>query len=163
MRTTSTSGCCLAEHMTKFKMSIQLNFSTFYKHFSQTNENAKKKSITNWYQQKFQSKNVISFTVQSLAAWKIFKTPLPWFWLRKKKYRPASIKTYKVPRSKISSLKALLSSTVAASEYSLRLSLSILNILNVCYNSEKTKLRFWEQSTVRARELVLCDDVRPAS
>ena len=33
-------------------------------------------------------------------------------------------------------------STIAVSEYSLKLSLSILNILNSCYHSDKTKLRF---------------------
>ena len=30
------------ERMVKFKMSIRLNLSTFYKHFSKTNKNTKK-------------------------------------------------------------------------------------------------------------------------
>ena len=42
-RTIIASRSCLAEHMAKFKTSIQLNFRTFYKHFSQTNENTHKK------------------------------------------------------------------------------------------------------------------------
>ena len=46
-RTISASRSFLTVHMAKFKMSIQLNLNTFYKHFSQTNENTKKKSITN--------------------------------------------------------------------------------------------------------------------
>ena len=43
----SASRSCLAEKMAKFKMSIQLNLNTFYKHFSKTNDNTKKKSNTN--------------------------------------------------------------------------------------------------------------------
>ena len=35
---------CLAEHMAKFKMSIWLNLSTFYKDFTKTNKNTKRKS-----------------------------------------------------------------------------------------------------------------------
>ena len=46
-RTISVSRSCLAKHMAKFKMSIQLNLSTFYKHFSQTNKNTNKRSIAN--------------------------------------------------------------------------------------------------------------------
>ena len=41
--TISASRSYLAEHMAKFKMSIQLNLCTFYKHFSQTNENTKRR------------------------------------------------------------------------------------------------------------------------
>ena len=52
---------------------IRLNLSTFYKQFSKTNENTKKKSITNWYQHKFPSKNVTSFTIKSLGCLKILE------------------------------------------------------------------------------------------
>ena len=46
-RTISAWRSCLAEHMAKFRMSIRLNLSTYYKQFSQTNESTKKKSILN--------------------------------------------------------------------------------------------------------------------
>ena len=62
-----SSKAKLVEHMAKFKISIQLNLSTFNKHFSKTNENTNSKSITNQYQHKFPLKNVISFTVRSLG------------------------------------------------------------------------------------------------
>ena len=118
--------------MAKFKMSIQLNLSKLYTHFFQTNENTKKKSTTNCYQHNFPIENVISFTVKSLGCLEILKNSASLVLTSKEKISPRIDKNVKIPR--FHRLK-LFFSNIAASEYSLnslKLSLSILNILNVC-------------------------------
>ena len=155
MCTISILRSCLAEHMLNFKMSIWLKLShIFNKHF-QTNVNTKKKSITNWYQRKFPSKNVISFTVKSFGCLEILpgnSLKLCFFGSDFQRRNIASIdKMYELPWSKILPLKALLFPLyIAASKYSLKFPLSILNIFNVCYYSNKTKLQRWKQSVILA-------------
>ena len=158
-RTISASRSCLAEHMVKFKRPfnwIWARFRNISLKLTRTQRKRQSQIDIN-----INSHRKMLFLLRTVtAAWKFFKTLLPWFWLPKKNYRPALIKSSKFLEASFHPLKLLFFSTIAASEYSL----NSLKLVSFHYEYFKYVLLLrWDETTVlktKRRKRMLCDVVR---